>query len=411
MERNWSKRVGKGRERRMEEFTYFVPTEVIFGRGAETRVGEAVRSAGGRRVLVLYGGGRAVSGGLLKRVTAALEGAGLTWFAKGGVRPNPRLSFVEETLTEYWDRELDFLLAVGGGSVIDTAKAVALGLRDPERRVWDFFAARRDPESAVPVGCVLTIAAAGSESSESAVITRDDTGEKRGRNTPLNRPKFAIMNPELTYSLPPDQTACGIADILMHTMDRYFTDVPGNETTDALAEAILRTVCRFGPVALERPGDYEARSELMWCGSLSHNDLTGLGRGRDFSVHQFGHELSGKYDIPHGESLSIMWPFWAKRVWRTDPARFARLGRNVFGVTEAGDEAAALACIEAVEGTFRRLGLPVSLAGSRVGVVSQRELEELAMGCSRGRSRSIGSFCPLDYEAVLSVYKAANGSV
>lgn len=392
----------------MQSFTYCVPTKVLFGRGTEAQAGAAVRAEGGSRVLVLYGGGSAQRSGLLDRVTHALEEAGLTYFVKGGIHPNPGLSFVEETITEYRGKGVDFLLAVGGGSVLDTAKAIGLGLRDPEGRVWDFFSGRRDPVDIVPVGSVLTIAAAGSETSDSVVLTNEATQEKRGRNTPLNRPRFAIMNPELTYTLPAWQTACGIADIFMHTLDRYFSSVLGNETTDALAEAILRTVVRFADIALERPDDYEARSELMWCGSISHNGLTGLGRVADFAVHQLGHELSGHYGIAHGASLTIMWPAWAKRVWPADPSRFGRLGRNVFQITREGPEDSAFACIGAVEDFFRRLGLPVTLSASEIGTVSQAELETLALGCSRNQSRSIGSFCPLDYQEILKVYQAAN---
>ena len=392
----------------MQSFTYFVPTRVLFGRGTEAQAGEAVRAEGGSRVLVLCGGGSARRSGLLDRVTRSLEAAGLTWFLREGVRPNPTLEFVEETIRQYRDQKIDFLLAVGGGSVLDTAKAVGLGLRDPEGRVWDFFTAKRDPADTVPMGSILTIAAAGSETSDSAVITNEATREKRGRNTPLNRPRFAIMDPELTYTLPAWQTACGAADILMHTLDRYFSNVPGNETTDALAEALLRTVVRFAPAALERPDDYEARSELMWCGSLSHNDLTGLGRGKDFSVHQLGHELSGRYGIAHGASLTIMWPAWARRVRATDPDRFARLGRTVFGIMESEAEAASLACIGAVEDFFRSLGLPVDLGSSEIGVLPQAELEALALGCSRWRSRAIGTFCPLDHQGILKVYQDAN---
>lgn len=392
----------------MQMFTYCVPTNVIFGKETETKVGKVIKEAGGNRVLVLYGGGSVVRSGLLDRVSVSLRDAGLIFFVKGGVRPNPILSFVEETLTEMAGQNIDFILAVGGGSVLDTAKAVAMGLCDPENRVWDFFSQKRDPVKALPVGSVLTIAAAGSETSDSAVITNDVNHEKRGRNTPLNRPRFAIMNPELTVTLPPMQTACGVADIMMHTLDRYFSCTAGNETTDALAEALLRTVIRYGAEVMEKPDSYEARSEIMWCGSLSHNDLTGLGRGKDFSVHQLGHELSGKYDIPHGASLTIMWPAWARRVWRTDPARFARLGRNVFGITEDREEQAALACIEAAETYFRSLGLPVTFGESSMGIVPESDLEELALGCSRGRARTIGNFCPLGHEDMLEVYRSAN---
>lgn len=392
----------------MRSFTYCVPTRVMFGKGAESQAGQSIRAAGGSRVLVLYGGGSAVKSGLLDKVSASLREAGLIFYMKGGVKPNPVLSFVEETLAEMEGKGIDFLLAVGGGSVIDAAKAIGMGLADPGGQVWDFFSGKRKPAACVPLGCVLTIAAAGSETSESAVITNEATREKRGCGAPFLRPRFAVMDPELTYSLPPFQTACGVADILMHTMDRYFTGVPGNETTDALAEAILRTTMRFGTVALEQPEDYEARSEIMWCGSLSHNDLTGLGRGKDFSVHQLGHELSGTYDIAHGASLTIMWPAWARFVWRTDPARFARFARNVLGVTDTDDEGAAMAGIDAMEGYFRSLGLPTTLGQSEIGLLDAAALEALAAGCSRGRSRTVGSFRPIGHDEMLEIYRSAD---
>ena len=240
------------------------------------------------------------------------------------------------------------------------------------------------------------------------MITNEATREKRGCGAHFLRPRFAVMDPELTYSLPPFQTACGVADILMHTMDRYFTGVPGNETTDALAEAILRTTIRFGATALEQPRDYEARPEIMWCGRASHNDLPGLGRGQDFSAHQLGHELSGAYDIAHGASLSIMWPAWARFVWRTDPARFARFARNVFCVTETDDEGAALAGIAAAEDYFRALGLPTTLGQSEIGLLDDAALEALAAGCSRGRSRTVGSFRPIGHDEMLEIYRSAD---
>ncbi len=392
----------------MQAFTYHVPTKVIFGRDTESQSGQAVRAAGGTTVLVLYGGGSAVKSGLVDRVTASLEADGLTWYVKGGIQPNPVLHFVNETLAEYADKGIDFILAVGGGSVLDTAKALGVGFPRPKTPVWDYFSGKEIPLTAVPVGAVLTIAAAGSETSDSTVITNQATGEKRGFNSQLHRPSFAIMNPELTYTLPPYQTACGVADIMMHTMDRYFSDVDGNELTDAMAEAILRTVIQFGQAALEDPADYQARSEVMWCGSLSHNNLTGLGRTKDFTVHQLGHELSGGYGIAHGASLTIMWPAWAKKVWGKDPARFARLGRTVFGVTELEDEKAAVVTISAVETVFQSMGLPTSLGRSEIGVLSAEALEAVALGCSRNKSRSVGAFYPLDRDGLLEVYRTAN---
>lgn len=392
----------------MQAFTYYVPTKVIFGPGTEDRSGAAVKEFGGTNVLVLYGGGSAVRSGLLDRVTASLDAAGLSWTARGGIQSNPILGFVNETIEALKGGQVDFVLAVGGGSVIDTAKAVAYGLAVPRIPVWDYFAQKAVQTAALPIGCVLTIAAAGSETSDSCVITNEVTREKRGSNTDFNRPRFAIMDPELTYTLPPYQTACGVADIMMHTMDRYFNSAPDNETTDALSEAILRTTIHYGAEVLNTPNCYQARSELMWCGSLSHNNLTGLGRARDFSVHQLGHELSGKYGIAHGGSLSIMWPAWARAVCKTDYARFARFARNVWGVGERDDRKAALAGIAAAETYLKKLGLPITLGESEIGRVSAGEIEELALGCSRGRSRAVGSFLPLDHEGIRAVYQAAN---
>lgn len=392
----------------MQSFTYYVPTKVIFGAGTEQQAGSAVKAFGGTNVLVLYGGGSAVKNGLLDRVTASLQAEGLAWTAKGGVQPNPILGFVNETIETYRSKGVDFILAVGGGSVIDTAKAVAYGLAVPEIPVWDYFAGRAVQKAALPVGCVLTISAAGSETSDSCVITNEVTHEKRGSNTDFNRPRFAIMNPELTYTLPPYQTACGAVDIMMHTMDRYFNTTPDNELTDAISEALLRTVIRYGAQVMENPADYQACSELMWCGSLSHNNLTGLGRTKDFSVHQFGHELSGKYGIAHGGSLAIMWPAWAGAVYLHDCARFARFARNVWGVEERDDAQAALDGIAAAVRYFKSLKLPTTLGESEIGVIPAEEIEALALGCSRNRGRSVGSFCPLDHDGIRAVYAAAN---
>lgn len=392
----------------MQKFTYCVPTKVVFGLGTEAEAGREVRAFGGTRVLVLYGGGSAVKSGLIGQITAALEAEGLVYSLRGGVRPNPSLEFVNETLSAVQGDGADFILAVGGGSVIDAAKAVAFGLAVPTVPVWDYMSGKAKPTAALPVGCVLTISAAGSETSDSCVLTNEATHEKRGVNSALNRPRFAIMNPQLTYTLPPYQVACGAADILMHTMDRYFSCDGGNELTDDLAEALMRTVVRTGAAVLKKPDDYDAQSDLMWAGSLSHNNLTGLGRTKDFSVHQLGHELSGRYGVAHGASLTILWPAWAKAVCKTDYARFARFARGVWGVKETDDRAAALSGIAEAQRFFKSIGLPVTLGESEVGVLSAEEIETLALGCSRNKSRMLGCFCPLDHDGIRGVYTSAN---
>ena len=392
----------------MNDFTYHVPTKVIFGRDTELQAGEAVRREGGHKVLVLYGGGSAVKSGLLGRVTGSLSGAGLEWEAVGGIRPNPLQGFAQQTVDRHREAGFDFVLAVGGGSVLDTAKAVAHGLARPGTPIWDYYLGRAEVTASLPKGSVLTIAAAGSETSDSAVLTNEATGEKRGLGSERNKPQFAIMNPALTCTLPPRQTACGIADIMMHTMDRYFSVDTDNAFTDAVAEALLRTTVEYGRAAMADPADYKARSEIMWCGSLSHNGLTGLGQPKDFSPHALGHELSGMFDIPHGESLSIMWPAWARYVVGSGPARFARFGRNVWGLAREDDAACAAAAIAAVEGYFRELGMPVCFSQAEMGVQSDETLRELARRCSYCGSRVVGRFQPLREPELYEIYLQAN---
>ena len=391
----------------MESFVYHMPTEIRFGPGSEDGAAELVRKYGGRRVLVVYGGGSAVKSGLIGRLTAQLEAAGLTAVPFGGAQPNPRLAHAREGAALARAQDVDFVLAVGGGSAIDTAKAVAHGAANPGVELWDFWLGKAALTRTTPVGVVLTIPAAGSETSDSAVLTNGDA--KRGLNSSLNRPVFAILDPRLAATLPKFQVACGVTDILMHTLDRYFNPVSDNETTDALAEALLRTVLRNGPAALENPGDEHAMSELMWCGSLSHNGLTGLGGKKDFAVHQLGHALSAKYDVAHGASLSAVWPAWARYVAGSDGfRRFAQFARRVWAVDEAGDEAAARLGIERQTAFFRSLGMPVSLPELGFGVLTEGDLADLAARCSYGHSRTIGSFRVLDAAAMAAVYRAAN---
>lgn len=391
----------------MNSFEYCVPTRVIFGAGQVSRAGQAVKECGGSRVLLVYGGGSAIRTGTLDKVRNALEAEGLTVFVEGGVKPNPRLSLAQSLADCYEGKDIDFLLGVGGGSVLDTCKAVAMGLYGGSP-VWDYFEGKRPVTGEVPVGCVLTIAAAGSETSDSAVLTNEAMGVKRGCNTPHNRPRFAILDPELTVSLPAYQTACGVTDIMMHTLERYFSsDGSVNEMTDAIAEGLLRVVMDNGIVAVNEPENLKARSEVMWCGSLSHNDLTGLGRPKDFAVHQLGHQLSAKFDLAHGASLSAMWPHWAQYVCRNDLPRFARLGREVLGIKCEDDEQCALLTIRGMMDYWQAIGMPISL-GTCVGIQTENELEKLADMCSYNASRTIGSFVKLDREDMLSIYAAAN---
>ena len=393
----------------MQSFQYYIKTNVVFGEGSVCRTAELVKKHGGSRVLVVYGGGSAKRSGLLDRVFALLDEALIPYDSIGGVQPNPRVELAREGVKRAVEFRADLILAVGGGSVIDTAKAIAHGAANPETDIWEFWKRRAVLTRSTPVGVILTIPAAGSETSDSAVLTNEQEQEKRGLNTDLNRPAFAILDPKLAMTLPTRQLSCGVTDILMHTLDRYFTPADDNELTDELAEALLRVVIRNGPKVVENENDLHAMSEIMWCGSVSHNGLTGLGAPREFTTHQLGHALSEKFDAIHGETLSAMWGSWARYVWETKPARFARFARNVWDVDDVDADEAAMLGIEATENFFRSLHMPVSLGELKdVGVQSEEGLQELALRCSYQKTRTIGSFRVLGYDDMLEIYRLAN---
>ena len=394
----------------MQAFEFHSPTKIVFGRGTAGRAGQLTAQWGGSRVLVVYGGQSAVKSGLLDRIKASLEEAGLTYETLGGVKPNPRLGFARDGVKQAMAFGADFILAVGGGSVIDTAKAISAGAANPDLDLWDIWTRKVPLSKNLPTGVVLTIPAAGSESSDSAVLTNDETKVKRGLSTPLNRPRFAIMDPELTFTLPPYQVACGVVDIMMHTMDRYFNPITTNGLTDEIAQGLLRCVIRNGRRALDCPGDYQAMSELMWAGSLSHNGLTGLGGVMDFAPHQLGHELSAMFDAAHGATLSAVWDSWARYCCKTNPARFAQFGTQVWGLDPAGkdDEALAREAIEATANYFRSLNMPTCFSELGCGVLPEETLQELAHRCTFFDTRTIGSFQVLGYEDILAIYRMAN---
>lgn len=392
----------------MESFVYHVPTKVIFGRGAELQIASEAASRGIERILLVYGGGSIVKNGLLTRMEDSLRQAGITVQTLGGVQPNPRLNLARQGVRQALDFGAQLILGVGGGSVIDTAKGIAIGTANPETDLWEFWMRRQPVTKALPVATVLTIAAAGSETSDSAVLTNEETGEKRGLGTQFNRPAFSALNPELTCTLPSYQTACGIVDMMMHTMDRYFNPVVTNQVTDELAEALLRVIIQNGPKALENPHEYEPRSELMWAGSLSHNELTGLGGKKDFAPHQLGHELSAKFDAAHGASLSTIWGAWATYTRQTNPERFARFGKNVWGLSGSDTEQLSKAAIEATLRYFRSLSMPTCFTELGIGVQSEKGIEELAWRCSFQNTRSIGTFQKLDRGDMEKIYSLAN---
>jgi alcohol dehydrogenase YqhD (iron-dependent ADH family) len=392
----------------MHSFQYQIPTEIHFGKDTEGDAPELIRKYGGSRIMIVYGGGSVVRSGLLERVTTALDEAGLSYVTLGGVHPNPHLEFAREGVKKAIQEKVDFLLAIGGGSVIDTAKAIAHGTANPETDIWEFWQKKAELTKSMPVGVILTISAAGSETSDSAVLTNLESGQKRGLSTPLNRPVFAIMNPELTYTLPAFQIACGVADIMMHTMDRYFNPITDNQLTDEIAEALLRTVIENGRTAVIDSHDAKAMSELMWAGSLSHNGLTGLGGQKDFAPHQLGHELSARFDVAHGASLTAVWGSWARYVYRTNPARFAQFADRVWGIHSSNELSASIAGIHATEEFFESIGMPTSFTRLGIGIQTEETLRELARGCSYDHTRTVGTFQVLKEDDLYEIYKAAN---
>ena len=390
-------------------FEYYSPTRVVFGRGTEQKVGTLIREYGGTRVLVVYGGKSAVRSGLLGRVNAALDEAGLYHTALGGVVPNPHLDKVREGIALGQAEQIDFLLGVGGGSVIDTAKAIAYGLAEPDKDVWDLYEHTRAAEKCLPVASVLTIAAAGSETSKSSVITNTENGEKRGYDNNLARPKFAIMDPELTITLPDYQTEAGCTDIMMHTMERYFTSGGNMEITDALADGLLRTVLKNARILHTDPQNYDARAEVMWAGSLAHNDLTGCGNnGGDFMSHRMEHELGGMFDVTHGAGLAAIWPHWARYVYRDCLPRFVQFARNVMGVVDAAtDEETALRGIAAMEDFYHEIGMPTNLR--ELGIhPTAAQMREMAQRCVAACGARTGSAKHLTEDDLVKIYEMAN---
>ena len=390
-------------------FEYFSPTRVIFGKETEKQTGKLIREYGGSRVHVLQGGKSAVRSGLLDLVKESLKEEELYFQELGGIVPNPHLDKVYEGIEIGKNEGIDFLLAVGGGSVIDTAKAIAYGLGEPEKDVWELYEHTRKARKCLPVASVLTIAAAGSETSRSSVITNEKTLEKRAYDDNLARPKFAIMNPEFTKTLPDYQTESGCTDIMMHTMERYFTNGGNMEITDALAEGLFRTVMENAKILHTEPDNYDARAEIMWAGSLAHNDLTGCGNdGGDFMSHKLEHELGGMFDVTHGAGLAAIWPSWARYVYKYCLPRFVKYAKNVMGVTAGGsDEETALLGIKAMEEFYHSIGMPVNL--KELGIhPTEEQIREMAEGCLKASGSATGSAKKLDLQDMIRIYQMAN---
>lgn len=396
----------------MVDFNYFTPTEVVFGKDSESRIAGLINKYGGHRVLLHYGGQSALRSGLIDGIKGMLSEAGIGFTELGGVVPNPRLSLVHEGISICREQGVDFILAVGGGSVIDSAKAIAYGLAY-DGDVWDLFEKKAVASAYIPVGVVLTIPASGSEMSNSCVITKEEGSRKLSYNDNLSRPKFAVMNPVRTFTLPAYQTACGVTDIMMHTMERYFSNEDDMVLTDVIAEGLMKTVMECGLKVLESPDDYVLRSQIMWAGSLAHNDLTGCGTVGDFATHRLEHELSALFDVAHGAGLAAIWPHWAAYTMHVNPSRFARFAVNVLGVTNdfrsAGNT--ALEGIEEMKRFYRRIGMPTDIPELIGRKATEEELELMAGKCSFGGTVTVGNLKVLSYDDMLAIYRLANGDL
>lgn len=392
----------------IKDFNFYAPTRVVFGRESEKKIGELVSSCGAKKVLIHYGGGSAQRSGLLGVVREQLRAAGIAFCELGGVVPNPLLSKVREGIELCRREGVEFILAVGGGSVIDSSKAIGYGV-PYDGDVWDFWAGKAVPAKCLPIGVVLTIPAAGSEMSSSCVITADEGLLKRGINSDLCRCRFAVMNPERTYTLPPYQTAAGATDIMMHTMERYFSKYEDMTLTDAISEALLRTVKDSALVVLCNPEDYRHRAQIMWAGSLAHNDLTECGTEKDFATHRLEHELSALFGVTHGAGLAAIWPSWARYVKDKHLSRFVQFAVNVMGVPNdfSHPEETAERGICAVEEFYRQIGMPTTIHELLGREITDQEIDTMVEKCSRGGTITLGAMEVLDAQAMRDIYLMA----
>ena len=384
---------------------FYAPTNGTFGAGAEDKVAEVLKGYGAEKVLVHFGGGSVKRSGLLDKVEKSLSSAGIGFIELGGVVPNPRVSLVRKGIELVNNEGIDFILAVGGGSVLDSSKAIGYGAYGGGD-VWDFYCGKRKVEGTVPVGCILTLSATGSEMSDSSVITNDETDPvyKRGVSTDFGRVKFSLLDPQLTYTVSKYQTASGSVDIMMHTLERYFHQGYALDFTDELSFTLLREVIKNTPIALEHPDDYDARANLMWCGSLSHNGLMAVGNSNkgDWACHQIEHELSAEYDVAHGAGLAAVWGSWARYVLDTDPDRFVKLGKGVFG------ESDPVKTIEKFEEFFRSIDMPTDIKGLGLEF-DEAACRKAALGVTFQDARTIGNFKVLKTEDIFNIYMMASG--
>ncbi len=388
----------------MRDFQFYNPARIIFGRDSLLSLGEMLNEHGAKKVLVHYGGGSIKRSGIYDDITRALKAEGIEYVELGGVKPNPRLSLVHEGIKICREENVDFILAAGGGSVIDSAKGIAAGVFY-EGDIWECYMKPRRIVKALPIGVVLTIPAAGSESSTGSVVTNTESGYKRYIGGECLIPKFATMNPEHTYTLPAYQTACGASDIIAHMMERYFTNQKHVDLTDRLIEGAIKTMLYHTPIALEKPDDYDARAEIMWTGTIAHNGLLDTGRVGDWASHDIGHELSAEYDIAHGASLSIIFPAWMKYVYKANVDKFIQFAQRVFGIELAFDnkDTIVFEMVKRLEAFYRLIGLPVRMSEADI---KPNKLEEMAEKAVVGRG-TVGQLKKLDSKDILNILKFA----
>lgn len=386
----------------MNNFSFCSPTRYVFGRGVEEQTGQLTAGLGCRKVMVVYGGGSARRSGLLDRVEASLRDSGVEFVELGGICPNPTDDRVYEGIELARGEKVDGMLAVGGGSVIDTAKAIAAGvLYDGD--FWDFYCGKAVPQAALPIGVVLTIPAAGSEGSGNTVITKRDGMVKISIRTDfVLRPKFAVMNPVLTFTLPPYQTASGVADMMAHIMERYFSNTEGVETTDRVSEGVLKAIITEAPKVMADPCDYDARANIMWAGTLAHNGICGCGREEDWSSHGLEHEISALYGVTHGAGLAVVFPAWMTYMAGVRPAKVAQFGRRVFGVTAHDDKTAALEAVDCLKAFFASIGLPLTFG--QLGVENP-DIPELAKRFHAHKGNPAGFYYPIDPAVSEAIYR------
>lgn len=388
----------------MNNFQFYSPTEFVFGKDTENECGKYVKKYGGTKVLIHYGGGSAVKSGLIDRVSQSLEAEGIEFVLLGGVQPNPRDTKIYEGIELCRKENVDFILSVGGGSCIDSSKAIALGV-PYDGDFWDFYGTGKPVEKALPIGTVLTIAAAGSEGSGATVVTKEEGMLKRDCVSDMLRAKFSILNPALTQTLPAYQTACGATDIMAHVFERYFTNTSDVEITDRLCEAVLLTMINETPKVIANPDDYQARANIMWTGTVAHNDIVGVGRDQDWNSHGIEHELSGLYDCAHGAGLAVIMPSWMEFVYKHNPMRFAQMATRVFGcqMDFGNPEKTAVQGIACFRKFLKSIGMPINF--EELGA-KEEDIPVLVEKFGLGDGKT-GGFVALSSEDVASIYKIA----